>query len=309
MVTGASGFVGTRLSGYLRDLGRDVVEVSRNPNSNSTSIAIDLVQERVPNSYLKSVDCIVHCVARAHIFREVSSDPLAQYRAVNVEPTLKLARAAAKEGVSRFIFLSSIGVNGNSTLSDLHPNSPVAFDEKQVPSPHDFYAISKWEAEQGLWQIQRETGIEVVIIRPPLVYGPDAKGNFASLLNWVGRGVPLPFSMVNNRRSLLALDNLTSFVALCVDHPGAANELFVIADGDDVSTAELLRRTAHSHQKKVRLFPVPVCFMYFAARLLRKRAAAESLLGSLQINSDKARKLLGWRPVVTMDEQLKQCFD
>jgi nucleoside-diphosphate-sugar epimerase len=178
-----------------------------------------------------------------------------------------------------------------------------------VPAPQDAYAISKWEAEQGLMAIARETGMGVVIIRPPLVYGLDVKGNFAKLVQWVRKGIPLPFGALQNRRSLLALDNLVSFIALCADpakSPKAANEVFLISDGEDVSTAELLRRVARAYGTKAHLIPVPPAWLRFGARLLGKSAVADRLLGSLVIDSSKARELLGWRPVVTMDEQLQK---
>ena len=309
VVTGASGFIGSRLCDVLESHGEEVVALTRKSELQKTSVALDLVEGSLHDNLLHGVRVIVHCAARAHVTREYSSEPMSEYRRMNVDATLKLASQAARSGVQRFIFLSSIGVNGNSTYSDFHPRSPLIFDESLTPSPHDMYAISKWEAELRLWELQRETGMEVVIIRPPLVYGPGAKGNFSTLLDWVSKGAPLPLKMVNNERSLLALDNLVSFIEQCINHPKAANELFVIADGEDVSTAELLRRVARANGKNARLVPFPVSLMFLMARILGKQSVADSLFGSLKIEPLKAKRLLGWKPVVTMDEQLRKCCD
>lgn len=309
MVTGASGFIGSRLCDSLESQGVEIVAVSRTSKLRKVSVPVDLSVESLSDQHLQGVRTIVHCAARAHVTREGSSDPLAAYRRLNVDATLKLANQAARAGVHRFIFLSSIGVNGNSTHSALHPSSPLQFDESHTPSPHDMYAISKWEAERGLWQIQHETGMEVVIIRPPLVYGPGSKGNFSTLLELVKKGAPLPLKAVKNQRSFLALDNLVSFIAMCITHPEAANELFVIADGEPISTAQLLQRVANAGGKKARLMWFPVNLMFCIARLLGKQSVAESLFGSLKVESSKAHSLLGWMPVVTMDEQLRKCFE
>jgi nucleoside-diphosphate-sugar epimerase len=215
--------------------------------------------------------------------------------------TLALAALAADKGVKRFVFLSSIGVNGN--------NSVKPFSEKDTPNPQEPYAISKYEAEQGLLVLAKKTGMQVVIIRPPLVYGPNAPGNFGTLVNWLRRGVPLPLGAINNKRSFVALDNLVSFIALCADRtrsPKAANQVFLISDGEDVSTTQLLRKVADALGKKRWLLPVPVGLMSFVARFIGKGDVANRLFGSLQVDSSKARDLLGWQPVITMDEQLNK---
>jgi len=250
---------------------------------------------------LKSVDVVVHAAARAHIMRDEVAEPLAEYRKVNRDATLALARLAAEAGVKRFVFVSSVKVNGEIT----RPGD--AFKPDVVESPVDPYGLSKYEAEQGLFEIARETGMEVVIIRPALVYGPGVKGNFASMVKWVKKSVPLPLGLVRNSRSLVALDNLVDFIALCADRdrsPKAANEVFLISDGLDVSTSELLRKVANACGVKPLLLPVPVGLLRFAAKALGKGAVADRLFGNLQVDSSKARDLLGWRPVVTMDEQL-----
>ena len=252
-------------------------------------------------------DCgvVVHAAARAHIMRDEVADPLAEYRRVNRDATLALARLAAQAGVKRFVFVSSVKVNGEMT----RPGD--AFVSEITQTPIDPYGLSKYEAEQGLLAMAKETDMEVVIIRPPLVYGPNVKGNFASMVNWVKKGVPLPLGAVRNARSLVALDNLVDFMALCADparSPKAANEVFLISDGVDVSTSDLLRKVAKACGVKSRLLPVPVGLMRFAARLLGKGAVADRLFGNLQVDSSKARDLLGWKPVVTMDEALARMF-
>jgi nucleoside-diphosphate-sugar epimerase len=226
---------------------------------------------------------------------------LAEYRRVNVDGTLALARAAAQAGVRRFVFVSSIKVNGERTPPGR------AFRADDAPAPADAYGVSKWEAEQGLFALSRETGMEVVVIRPPLVYGPGAKGNFAALVRWVARGVPLPLGAVrHNRRSLVGLDNLVDLIVTCLDHPGAANEVFLAADGEDLSTADLLRRVGRAMGHPARLLPVPVWVLQAAAASLGKRAVAERLLGSLQVDGSKAGELLGWEPPCMVDEGLRR---
>jgi nucleoside-diphosphate-sugar epimerase len=220
---------------------------------------------------------------------------------VNVAGTLNLAAQASEAGVERFVFLSSIGVNGNANTS--------AFSETDLPRPEGDYAQSKLEAEQGLWDIQRRTGMEIVILRPPLVYGPDAPGNFNSLVRWVQKGVPLPLGAINNKRSLVALDNLVDLIITCIDHPAAANQVFLAGDGQDVSTTELLRGVGQAMGKPARLIPVPAGMLTFGAGLLGKKAVAQRLLGSLQVDISKARNLLGWEPPLSVEEGLRRCFD
>jgi nucleoside-diphosphate-sugar epimerase len=258
----------------------------------------DIGPETKWNDALAGVDSVVHLAARAHIMNDEVADPLAEYRRVNVDGTRNLARQAAAAGVKRFIFISSIGVNGNINTRP--------FTEDDTPNPAELYAQSKWEAEQGLWEIQRETGMELVIIRPPLVYGPSAPGNFGSLLKWVEKGIPLPLGAVHNRRSLVALDNLVDFIITCIDHPAAANQTFLVADGEDLSTTELLRRVGRAMGKPVRLIPVPMGLLQAGARLLGKQEMARRLCGSLQVDIAKARTMLSWKPPVAVDEGLRR---
>lgn len=229
-------------------------------------------------------------------------DHLLDYRKVNVQGTLNLAEQAVKAGVLRFVYISSITVNGEQTA----PNIP--FHSEDIPAPENVYGISKFEAELGLLALARNTGLEVVIIRPTLDYGPGVKGNFASMLGWVRKGIPLPLGAVNNTRSLVALENLVDFIDLCSNperSPRAANEVFLISDGEDVSTTELIRKVASAYKVAPRLLPIPVLCIQTTARLLGKRAVVDRLLGSLAVDSSKARDLLGWKPVVSMNEQLK----
>lgn len=252
---------------------------------------------------LKYIDVVVHAAARVHIMDDNSSEPLTEFRKLNTNATLALARLAASAGVKRFVFLSSIKVNGEFT----RPGKLFKADDTHIPE--DPYGLSKYEAEQGLLQIAKETGMEVVIIRPPLVYGPGVKANFASMMRWINKGIPLPFGAIHNQRSLVALDNLVDFIALCADRdksPKAANKVFLISDGEDVSTTQLLKKVAQAFNKKSWLIPIPVSVMTFFARLLGKKEVANRLFGSLQVDSSKARDLLGWQPVTTMDEQLKK---
>jgi len=285
--------------------GHDVQKLSRSGSGYVSVTDIDADSNSNSNLYNPTAGCeaVVHLAARVHVMKDESSDPLSEFRRSNVDGTENLARQAAQAGVKRFVFISSVKVNGEST----QPGQP--FTPADAPAPQDDYGLSKFEAEQALWQVARSTGMEVVIIRPPLVYGPGVKGNFARMVHWVRQGVPLPLGAVHNRRSLLALDNLVDFIALCANperSPQAANQTFLVSDGDDVSTTELLRRVAHAYGVPARLLPVPLGLMHAAARLLGKAAEADRLLGSLQVDASKARNLLGWVPPVTMQAQLRQ---
>jgi nucleoside-diphosphate-sugar epimerase len=231
--------------------------------------------------------------------RDSAADPLAEFRRVNVDGTLHIARQAAEAGVRRFVFLSSIKVNGERTS----PERP--FTAADPPAPEDAYGLSKYEAEEGLRALARETKIEVAIIRPVLTYGPGVKANFESLMRWLWRGVPLPLGAVHNKRSLVALDNLVDLITLCVRHPAGANETFLVSDGEDLSTTELLRRTAAALGKRARLIPVPRPVLETGAALVGKRAEARRLLSSLQVDISKARRMLNWTPPVTVEAALR----
>ncbi|MBE0469085.1 MAG: SDR family oxidoreductase [Methyloprofundus sp.] len=310
-LTGATGFVGSALlSRFITD-GDEVTALVRNQaivlpdgvkrvvgDLSRLSRSDELAMIDKEMFALAEIDVVIHTAARVHIMDDSATDPLTEFRKVNTAGTLNLAKHAADAGVQRFIFISSIKVNGEMTRS----GQPFTPDDDFIPT--DPYGLSKYEAEQGLLALAKETGMEVVIIRPPLVYGADAPGNFGNLLKWVNRGVPLPLGAIDNQRSLVALDNLVDFILDCIDHPKAANEVFLISDGEDVSTTTLLQKVAKAFGNKPRLIPVPVGLMTFAAKLIGKGDVANRLFGNLQVDSSKARQLLGWQPVVTIDEQL-----
>ena len=243
---------------------------------------------------------VIHAAARVHVMNDVVADPLAAFRETNVAGTLTLARQAAQAGIRRFIFVSSIKVNGEATAPG------TFFSVSDQPAPLDAYGVSKAEAEAGLRQIAQGTGMELVVIRPPLIYGPGVKANFQSMMRWLQRGVPLPFGSIDNKRSLVALDNLVDLIALCVDHPAAANQLFLAADGDDMSTPDLLRRVAFALGTRARLLPISARLLIQAAALIGKPAVAQRLCSSLQVDISAARDLLGWQPPLTVDQGLRQ---
>jgi nucleoside-diphosphate-sugar epimerase len=249
---------------------------------------------------LAGVEVVVHLAARVHVMNDKADDPLVEFRRVNVDGTLNLARQAAAAGVRRFVFISSIKVNGEATS----PQRPFSADDPAAPL--DPYGISKMEAENGLHEIAGKSGMEVVIIRPPLVYGPGVKANFSALTRAVQRGWPLPLGRVNNRRSLVALDNLVDFIMTCSSHPLAANQVFLVSDGHDLSVAELVRGLARAAGVPARLLPVPVWALRAGALLTGKEAAIERLCGNLQVDISKARSLLGWVPPVSVDEGLRR---
>ena len=304
LVTGGSGFLGRALIERLVQLPDcSVVAPVR-----ATSAVLPAGVRQLPltslngtndwSEALTDVDVVVHAAARVHVMKEVSSDPLAAFREVNVEATLNLARQAAASGTKRFIFISSIKVNGEGA----EPGTVYSADD--VPAPIDPYGISKLEAERGLKELAAVTGMEVVIIRPVLVYGPGVKANFLSMMRWLYRGVPLPFGAVHNQRSLVAIDNLVDFIVTCSEHPAAANQVFLISDGEDVSITQLLRKLAGALGKPAILLPIPAWLMSGAATLLGQRALSDRILGSLRVDISKNRQLLGWTPPVTLDKAL-----
>jgi nucleoside-diphosphate-sugar epimerase len=252
---------------------------------------------------LRGIDVIVHCAARVHVMNEKGADGLAAFRKINVEGTVRLARRAAECGVKRFIFISSIKVNGEGT-----PRNKT-FKATDLPAPVDAYGISKREAEDALRQVCEETGMELVVIRPPLVYGPGVKANFLSMVRWLDRGIPLPLGAIDNRRSLVAIGNLTDLVLTCIDHPAAAGEIFLVSDGEDLSTTQLLRRTALALGKSARLLPVPAGLLQAAASMVGKSGVAERLCGNLQVDIQRTCELLGWRPPINTEKALRQTVE
>jgi nucleoside-diphosphate-sugar epimerase len=249
---------------------------------------------------LAGISAVVHLAARVHVMADTAANPLEEFRRVNVQGTLNLARQAAAAGVRRFVFVSSIKVNGEAT----QPGFPFTADD--APAPLDAYGVSKMEAEQGLREIARQTGMDVVIIRPPLVYGPGVKANFAAMMRWLKRGVPLPLGAIHNQRSLVALDNLVDLIVTCITHPAAANPIFPVSDGEDVSTTGLLRRMGQAMGRPARLIPVPAGLLKLAATVLGKPDVAQRLCGSLPVDIEKTRRLLGWTPPLSLDEGLRR---
>ena len=305
LVTGSSGFIGSRLVGEIPCRGmHQVTAISRTQARESVSGVsyglADIDGNTDWSELLVECEVVIHIAAVAHLSRSSPVGVLDRYRAVNIEGTLNLALKAAGAGVKRFIFLSSIGVNGNINTRP--------FTEDDTPNPTEHYAQSKWEAEQGLWEIHCKTGMELVIIRPPLVYGPNAPGNFGSLMRWSEKGVPLPLGAIHNQRSLVALDNLVDLIITCIDHPAAANQVFLAGDGRDLSTTELLRGVAKAGGEAYKLIPIPSSLLLLAATLIGKKALAQRLIGSLQVDISKARELLGWEPPISVEEGLRRCF-
>ena len=305
LVTGASGFVGQRLTHLLGESGRPVRAAFRRVGLTSESVKVesiftgDLGPEICWRAALLGVDTIVHLAARVHVMHATATDALAEFRRVNVLGTLQLARQAANLGVRRFVFVSSVKVNGELTQL----GRPYRADDR--PAPVDAYGMSKLEAEQELLDLAKTTGLEVVIIRPVLIYGPDVKANFLKMMQLLYREIPLPFGLVNNQRSLVGLDNMLSLITTCLDHPAAKNQVFLVSDGEDLSTPELLRRTAKALGKNAWLIPVPTSVLAAAGGLFGKRDLAQRLCGSLQVDIDKTRELLGWAPFLSVDEGLE----
>jgi nucleoside-diphosphate-sugar epimerase len=305
LLTGATGFVGKSILLRLLETGLySLVAVSRYPVMNlpvDDKVVLvygDVTKEEGWTTVLKGVDVIVHAAGRAHVTNDTSLYPLNEFRKVNTQGTLNLAQQAANSGVKRFIFISSIGVNGNQ--------STCPFTENDIPNPAEPYAVSKLEAEQGLRLIAQESGMESVIIRPPLVYGPNAPGNFGTMMRWVQKGIPLPLGSVNYKRSFVAQDNLVDFILTCIDHPDASNQTFLVADGEDISLADLLRRIGQAIGRPTRLIPVPPGLLLLCAYLLGKGAIAQRLSRTLQVDISKSREVLGWKPPLSVDEGLRR---
>ncbi|MHB0866230.1 MAG: UDP-glucose 4-epimerase family protein [Thermoleophilia bacterium] len=307
LITGINGFIGTGLSSRLLHSRHTVIGATN--KANSTRLALEGVETIAIGTVnaatdwrkaLAGCEAVVHLVARVHVMRDEATDPLAEFRAVNVEGTLNLARQAAEAGIRRFVYLSSVKVNGEQTP----PGRP--FTEPDVPAPLDPYGISKHEAEEGLRKLAQQTGMEVVIIRPPLVYGPGVKANFLIMMRWLHKGVPLPLGAINNRRSLVALDNLIDFIVTCVEHPAAANQTFLVSDGEDLSTTKLLRRMAAALNVPERLFPVPQKLLEAGFKIVGKSDWGQRLSVSLQVNITKACTMLDWNPPVPVDEGLRR---
>jgi len=310
-VTGASGFVGTALCRSLLARGMEVTGVVRAgqttpfpDNARYRQFAAgDIGPATDWAETLENVQAVFHLAARVHVMHDTAADPLAEFRQINTAATGHFARTAAASGVKRFVYVSTIKVNGEET------HGGDKFAPSDAPAPQDPYAISKWEAEQELHRIAAETGLEVVVVRPPLVYGPGVKGNFARMLSVVARGYPLPLAATANLRSLIYVENLVDALIACATHPAASGQTYLVSDGEDVSTPDLLRRLAAAMGVPARLFPFPLMLLKLAGALAGKSAQLERLLGSLQVDSDKIRRELNWVPPYTLQQGLQATAD
>ena len=306
LITGATGFVGRALCLSMEAAGWQVRAVSRSQGFQPiVSARVEYHQVKSINSetdwsgLLDGVSVVIHLAARVHIMQDTATDPLKEFRRVNLYGTERLARQAAAAGVKRFVFMSTIGVNGDNSGS--HP-----YTERDTPHPHNPYSVSKYEAELDLEKIAAKTGMEVVVIRAPLVYGPGNPGNFLSLLRIVAKGVPLPFASLANARSLVFVGNLVNALAACSIHPAAAGRTYLVSDGEDVSTPYLIRRTARALCVPTRLFPFPIQLMILAGKATGKSAAVNRLTGSLTVDSSRIRDELGWQPPFSMEDGLRE---
>jgi len=304
LVTGATGFVGSFLCTRLLSEGwkvRAAMLASESPSALVAGVEPVIIEPLGPdtqwNHTLVGIDTVIHLAARVHIMDDPAIDPLTEFRSVNTEGTRQLAREAVRAGVKRLVFISSIKVNGEE--------SPIPYTEAAAALPADPYGVSKWEAEQSLLQIEAETGLEVVVVRPPLVYGPGVKANFLNMMKFVHRGIPLPLGSIRNKRSIIYVGNLVDVLVACAVHPAAAGETFLVSDGEDISTPELVRRTAAALGVPARLFPVPLSLMRLAGALTGKGATVNRLAESLYVDCTKIRRELAWQPPHTLREGLQ----
>lgn len=305
LVTGGNGFVGRALCSAAVQLGHNVTAAVRRSESVAAGqirhVAVGEIDEQTDwSAALAGTNIVIHLAARVHVMRDTAVDPLAEFRRVNVAGTEHLARSAAANGVKRLVYVSSIKVNGEET------SGRRIYSEGDIPEPNDPYGISKWEAEQALQRIARETGLEVVIVRPPLVYGAGVKGNFAEMLRVVSRGIPLPLASVRNQRDLVYVGNLVDALITCATHPAAAGQTYLVSDGESVSTPELLRYLAKATGVPSRVFPFPPALLKISGNMAGKSMQVERLLGSLRVNSSKIRRELNWNPPYTLEQGLQE---
>lgn len=312
LITGASGFVGQALVRQLASEDHHHLRAALRPTAklpvDSSTLEKVIIEELAPDTNwsaaLEGMEAVVHCAARVHVMNETAGDPLSEFRRTNVEGTLALARQAQQAGVRRFIFISSIKVNGEET----QPGRPFTADD--TPAPADPYGISKMEAEQALRELARNGTMEVVVIRPVLVYGPGVKANFLRMIRWLDKGIPLPLGgITSNRRSLVALDNLVDLICVCLSHPDAAGRVFLVSDGEDLSTTAMLRRISLALGKSPFLPSIPASWLMLAARMMGRPGIAQRLCGSLQVDISKNRDLLGWTPRTTVDAAFQKTVD
>ncbi len=304
LITGANGFIGRALISKLALQTNYFIRASVRKKTIQFPRQIEVFENMEASGNtnwtdaLRGVDVVIHLLARVHVMDEEAADPLLEFRNINVNATIALAKLAAKQGIKRFIFLSTVKVNGESTS-----NKP--FSEFDLPHPQDAYAISKWEAEEALKKISKDTGMELVIIRSPLVYGPNVKANFLKMMQFIKRGIPLPLGAIQNKRSLISIDNLVDFITTAISHPKAAHQTFLISDDEDISTTDLLRRIGKHIGKPVRLIPLHPKILSLLFKILGRQDFGDRLLGSLEVDITKAKKLLAWSPPKTLDEGLR----
>jgi nucleoside-diphosphate-sugar epimerase len=307
LLTGGSGFIGKNLLEHLYHFNNySVVRTSRNRDEVAgDNYFIPFIDSKTEwSSVLPDVDCVIHLAGLAH--EKNTSNNLnfpCSYREINTEGTLNLARQAAGAGVKRFIFISSIGVSGITTAID------EPFKSSDIPTPQEPYAISKYEAEVGLRLLAQETGLELVIIRPPLVYGAGAPGNFGKLVDLVKKNLPLPFGAINNQRSLVGIDNLVDLISICIVHKNAKNQTFLVSDDQDISTSQLLTAMIRCTGKKSCLVPVPVNFLKFFAWLLGKKSVVDKVCNNLQLDISHTKSTLSWKPPVSFTDGIRRCFN
>lgn len=301
LVTGGSGFLGRNLLERMYLCGIPARASVRRPVESGGRWETVLVGHCDGSTdwsaALQGIDAVVHCAARVHVLREASASPAAEFRRTNLDGTRNLAEQAARAGVRRFVFVSTIGVNGSATTDH-------AFRADDEPDPNGDYARSKYEAERALLALSRESSLEVAIVRPPLIYGHNAPGNFEQLARWVRRSVPLPLASVSNRRSFAAIENVTDLLVKCTVHPRAVNQVFLVSDGTDISTAEFIQAMARAAHVPCRLMPIPLALMSLLAGLAGRREQLEKLTASLQLDISKTREQLDWRPPVALDQAM-----
>lgn len=304
LITGANGFIGRAVMARFLDEGcgvRGSVRSESLASQNENFVFVpDLSDTTDWSLVLKGINTVVHTAARVHVMNDLALEPLTEYRKINLNGTIKLANQCVEAGVERFVFLSSVKVCGERT------EVGVPFKIEDDPAPVDPYGISKMETERELFALAQDTNLEIVVIRPPLVYGPGVKANFRNMMLWIDRGFPLPLGSINNKRSLVALDNLVDFIITCSVNPNAGNNSFFVSDGDDVSTPELVRYLSQALGRNSRIFSLPEAILALGAKLIGKEAAFQRLCGSLQVDISRSHSVLGWKPLVSIEEGMKR---
>jgi len=305
-VTGASGFIGQSICKHLINSKYTVCGGVRDKTSipNTSMIKYlnvgDIALQKNWKNILAGYDCVIHCAGRAHVINEIKINSLETYRLINLKSTAELAKQCSIAGVKRMIFLSSIGVLGSNTNN----RKPFLYSDK--PNPTENYALSKYEAEQELFKISKETGLEIVVIRPPLVYGPFAPGNLKRLIRIISYGIPLPFGLINNKKSLIGIDNLIDFITLCIEHPSAVGKTFLVSDNEDISTPDLISSIAYNMGRSTRLFPLPIALLKLSSQIIGRQSEINRLIGSLQVDTNYTRKLLNWTPPLSFKEGIRR---